>query len=165
MGLELQDNKMNNSNIKDAYNYYKKNKITGEVISLTDYRKLMNEFNTFLMKEVLSGNEIILPCRMGRVSVQGVHQNIRVDDKGNIKGTRIDWKSTKDLWTRDSEHAKKKTLIYFFNEHSDGIKYSFKWSKNNVPVQNKNFYSFIPSRHNKRTLAKLIKSGAEYIIK
>lgn len=156
---------MNNSSIKEAYTYYKSNTSSDEILNISEYRKLMNSFNTFLMKKVLEGNEVILPSRMGRISIQGIHQNIRVDENGKIKGTRIDWKSTKDLWARDTEHAQKKTLIYFFNEHSDGIKYSFKWSKNNVPVQNKNFYTFIPSRHNKRTLAKLIKGGAEYIIK
>lgn len=156
---------MNNSSIKEAYTYYKKNSKATEIIDLSSYRKLMNSFNTFLMRKVLEGHEIILPNRMGRISVQGVHQNIRVDDNGNIKGTRIDWHSTKNLWATDPEHAQKKTLVYFFNEHSDGVKYSFKWSKNNVPVQNKNYYTFIPSRHNKRTLAKLIKNGIEYHIK
>lgn len=156
---------MNNSSIKEAYIHYKNNTSNTEVLSSSDYRKLMNNFNTFLMKKVLEGNEIVLPCRMGKMSIQGMQQNIRVDEKGNIKGTRIDWKATKDLWASNSEHAEKKTLMYFFNEHSDGIKYSFKWSKNNVPVQNKNYYTFIPSRHNKRTLAKLIKGGIEYFIK
>lgn len=156
---------MNNSSIKEAYNYYKKHKTSSNLLTISDYRKLMNSFNTFIMKKILEGNEVILPCRMGRMSIQGIHQNIRLDEYGNIKGTRIDWFSTKGLWATDPEHAKKKTLIYFFNEHSEGIKYSFKWSKNNVPVQNKNYYTFIPSRHNKRTLAKLIKGGAEYFIK
>lgn len=156
---------MNNSSIKEAYTYYKKNRTTEKLIPISDYRKLMNSFNTFLMKKVLEGKEIILPSRMGRITVQGIHQNIRIDEYGNIKGTRIDWKATKDLWATDTEHAQKKTLVYFFNEHSDGMKYSFKWSKNNVPVQNKNFYTFIPSRHNKRTLAKLIKAGSEYTLK
>ena len=156
---------MNNSSVKEAYSHYKKSLPEKEILNSSDYRKLINSFNSFLMKNVLQGVEITLPCRMGRMGIQGIQQNIRVDEKGNIKGTRIDWKATKDLWAKDSEHAQKKTLVYFFNEHSDGIKYSFKWIKNNVPVQNKNFYTFIPSRHNKRTLAKLIKGGAEYIIK
>lgn len=155
---------MVNSSIKEAYEYYKKN-VSKDPMSISDYRKLMNVFNTFTMKKVLEGKEVTLPCRMGKLSIQGIHQNIRLDEYGNIKGTRIDWFSTKSLWATDPEHAQKKTLVYFFNEHSDGIKYSFKWSKNNVPVQNKNFYSFIPSRHNKRTLAKLIKGGVEYLIK
>lgn len=156
---------MNNSSIKEAYNYYKNNTKSSEKINLSDYRKLMNSFNTFLMKKILEGNEITLPHRLGKISIQGIHQNIRLDEQGNIKGTRIDWFSTKDLWFKNPEHAQKKTLVYFFNEHSDGVKYSFKWSKNNAPVQNKNYYTFIPSRHNKRTLAKLIKNGVEYLIK
>lgn len=155
---------MNNSSIKEAYDFYKKN-YSKEVMPISQYRKLINNMNTFIMKNVLEGKEVSLPCRMGKISVQGIHQNIKIDEKGNIKGTRIDWFSTKSLWASDPEHAKKKTLVYFFNEHSDGVKYSFKWSKNNVPVQNKNYYSFIPSRHNKRTLAKLIKGGVEYLIK
>ena len=155
---------MNNSSIKEAYDFYKKN-YSKEIMPISQYRKLINNMNTFIMKNVLEGKEVSLPCRMGKISVQGIHQNIKIDEKGNIKGTRIDWFSTKGLWASDPEHAKKKTLVYFFNEHSDGVKYSFKWSKNNVPVQNKNYYSFIPSRHNKRTLAKLIKGGVEYLIK
>lgn len=155
---------MNNSSIKEAYIHYKKSLPNKEVMNSSDYRKLINSFNSFLMKHILQGDEIMLPLRMGRMNIQGIQQNIRVDEKGNIKGTRIDWKATKDLWNKDSEHAEKKTLIYFFNEHSDGVKYSFKWTRNNALLQNKYYYTFVPSRHNKRTLAKLIKGGAEYII-
>ena len=99
---------MNNSSIKEAYNYYKNNTKSSKKINLSDYRKLMNFFNTFLMKKILEGNEITLPHRLGKISIQGIHQNIRLDDKGNIKGTRIDWFSTKDLWSKNPEHAKKR---------------------------------------------------------
>ena len=44
---------MNNSSIKEAYNYYKNNTKSSEKINLSDYRKLMNSFNTFLMKKIL----------------------------------------------------------------------------------------------------------------
>ena len=99
---------MNNSSIKEAYSYYKNNTRSSEKINLSDYRKLMNSFNTFLMKKILEGNEITLPHRLGKISIQGIHQNIRLDEQGNIKGTRIDWFSTKDLWSKNPEHAKKR---------------------------------------------------------
>lgn len=149
--------------VKESYDYYK-SKVKDPITS-TQYRNIINGFNTFMMGEVLKGEEVILPGRMGRVSIMGVKQNIRLDDKGNIKGTRIDWKGTKDLWKDNSKAAESKQLVYFFNEHSDGIRYSFKWFKNRIFVTNKNYYTFIPSRHNKRLLAKLIKSGFEYFIK
>lgn len=165
--MKDQDNKkemMNNSKgIKESYDYYKSKVKTP--ISSSDYRKLINNFNTFTMGRILGGEEVILPSRMGRICVIGVKRNIQFDEKGNIKNGRIDWKLTKEMWEKDPELKAKKELFYFFNEHSDGISYLFKWYKSRILVTNKNYYSFIPSRHNKRLLAKLIKSGQEYLIK
>lgn len=152
--------------IKDFYKYYKNNNSLENTLSIQDFRKITYDFNTYVMKQVLSGHEVTLPSRTGRLLIQGSKYKIRKDENGNIKGLRIDWATTKKMWEQYPEKKEKKELFYFFNEHSEGINYSFKWFKSGVLLTNKYFYTFIPSRHNKRVLAQLVKSGTvEYILK
>ena len=157
----------NNRNARTFYTHYKNNKKDKDSsLDFKTYREILYKFNTFLMQKILEGQEVILPSRMGRLCILGTKQNIKVDEDGKIKGLRIDWKSTKELWARDPKMKEEKRLVYFFNEHTEGINYSFKWFKSRVLITNKYYYTFVPSRHNKRLLAKLIKTeSAEYLIK
>ncbi len=117
----------------------------------------------FIAQKLLNGEEIILPVAMGRLEVQGRKQNIRVEgDK--IKGLAPDWKSTIELWNRNPEAKKEKKIIYFFNEHSKGIRYKIKWTKTKIPLIFKSVLTFKAVRTIKRGVSKNVNDGKEYII-
>lgn len=147
-------------NIRDSYKKYKDE--SNNPVEIETYVKVVNAFMKFLAKKLLETGEIILPERLGRVFVRGRKSNFTVED-GRIKGLAPDWKKTKELWEKDKEASENKTLVYHFNEETDGIRYKFIWGKERVLVTNKTLYDLRMTRSNKRDLSSRIKSGQEYI--
>jgi hypothetical protein len=118
----------------------------------------------FLSSKLLSTGEIIIPERLGKLSIFGKKVKIRIED-GEIKGLAPDWVKTKELWDSDPVAKQNKQLVYHFNEETNGIRYKFAWSKNRVLVSNKTLYNLKMTRSNKRGLSKLVREGREYLIK
>ena len=109
------------------------------------YRAICETFFKQVMVEVLEhARSFKMPYNMGRIFVDKKKVPLY-----NKKKLSIDWAAT-------NEHGK---VIYHLNEHSRGYKYVFCWEKLTFRLKNKSFYRFIPSRHNKRRLAQLVKSG------
>ena len=77
----------------------------------------------------------------------------------DINKLHPDWKATKQLWADDPDAKKEKKLIYHMNNHTNGMYIKYLFSKHHVGVKNLKIYSFIPSRGNKRLLAKHIKEN------
>ena len=57
-----------------------------------------------------------------------------------------------------------KVIVYHFNEHTAGIRYRLSWSKKHVYVRNKDFFTFVLSRYNKRKFNSLLLEGKEYFV-
>ena len=148
-------------NTRDSYVVYKN--MSDNPINISEYVQIINQFMKFLILKLLSTGEIILPERLGRLSIFGKKVNIRIED-GEIKGLAPDWVKTKQLWDSDEEAKNNKQLVYHFNEETNGIRYKFAWSKNRVLVSNKTLYNLRMTRSNKRELSKLIREGKEYLI-
>jgi hypothetical protein len=87
--------------------------------------------------------EIKLPCRLGTLQIIK-HQ----PKEYSGKSLRWDWKATKEIGKP----------VYLLNEHSNGWKYRFFWSKQGCLLSNKGKYQFIACRDNKRELCRIIKS-------
>ena len=156
---------------KDFYNFYKtsteNDKGIVQIHPFKVFDTVINEFNTFCMKQILSGHEVDLPSKLGKFWVIGSRIDLnQFNKRGTVRSLRVDWVTTKKMWEQYPEKKEAKELFYFFNEHSDGVNYSLRWLTAMVNLVNKSFYTFVPARHNKRLLAKLIKSeSVEYIIK
>ena len=148
-------------NTRDSYVVYKNMSVNP--INISQYVQLINQFMKFLILKLLSTGEIILPERLGRLSIFGKKVNVRIED-GEIKGLAPDWVKTKQLWDSDEEAKNNKQLVYHFNEETNGIRYKFSWSKNRVLVSNKTLYNLRMTRSNKRELSKLVREGKEYLI-
>ena len=148
-------------NTRDSYIVYKNMSVNP--INISEYVQIINQFMKFLILKLLSTGEIILPERLGRLSIFGKKVNVRIED-GEIKGLAPDWVKTKQLWDSDEEAKNNKQLVYHFNEETNGIRYKFFWSKNRVLVSNKTLYNLRMTRSNKRELSKLVKEGKEYLI-
>lgn len=149
-------------NLRDSYKTYKQE--VEVPIDIRTYMYIVNGFIQFLVCKLFSRGEILLPERLGVLSIIGRKQKVRIED-GKIKGLAPDWGKTKELWAHDEQAKENKQLVYHFNEQTNGVRYKFFWGKVRVAVPNKTLYSLKMTRANKRFLSELIKSGKEYLIK
>jgi len=139
--------------IQDPYTYIDTYKVYVEdidkespyYISYEEYRDICRRFYKAVMKEIMDrGYTFKMPFNLGTIHID--KKKIRIDNKRKLA---IDWELT-------NKHGK---VIYHLNEHSRGFRYIFHWGRWTHTLKNKNFYRFVPSRANKRKLAKMIKSG------
>ncbi len=147
---------------RTSYKFYRKN--NEDPKALREYLDVLYGFFDYMRELILDGSKVALPERLGNMTIIGKKQKVIFDDEGNITNLNPDWKSTNELWSKCEECKEKKQLVYHFNEHTNRVLYKLLWSKSRVLVTNKGMYYFKPCRDFKRTLAKLIKEGKEYII-
>lgn len=149
-----------NRNLRDSYKKYKQT--TDEVVERKIYLKINALYNKFLTRKVLEGNEVTLPARLGTLQILGKKPKIKFDENNNVIGLAPDWVATKKLWEENPEAKKRKQRVFHTNPHTDGVRYSWHWSKNKVLVENKTLYALRMTRDNKRAVHKLIKEGKQY---
>ena len=149
--------------IKDSYEYYKK-KEDKDFVDYKTYKTISFSYNKFLIEKVLEGEEVTLPNRLGSLYIAGKKLKIKFDKDNNPIGLPPNWVKTKKLWESSPEAKKKKQLVYCTNDHSDGIRYRYMWSKYRVFAENKMLYSLLLSRTNKRLLYKNILNNKDYTL-
>ena len=157
-------------NIKDSYTFYRK--YYKEGIPNCDYRngipvyiEIVNGFMKFIMKKVFDGFDVRLGAKLGTLMIRGKKVKPYIDKEGNIKGVAPNYGETKKLWAKDSKAKEEKTIIYCFNEHSNGIGYRLLWNKEGVIVKNKSMYGMSFSRANRREVNRLVvEENREYLI-
>lgn len=128
------------------------------------YYPVLSLFMEYLSEQLLNEGLITLPYGLGKLCIIGCTKKIKFKDN-KIVGLPVDWLETKKLWERDKESKKNKQLVFFLNEHTNGIMYSFRWYRTNVYSTNKNLYDFRPCRGIKKKLCNNIKSGKEYLLR
>ncbi len=163
-----------NKKTKDLYKYYINSveavdsiKGTGKTKGLYNikpkvYGEILRDIHDEIMSMVILNNfEFNLPVRMGTLRIGKKKLPIRLTDNGElIKGPlQVDWKATNDLWNISEDAKKDKVRVFYTNEHTNGYKHRFRWSKMKMRLENMYYYSFIPSRTNKRLLAKYLKDS------
>lgn len=147
------------------YKFYKKSYT--QPVTLTEYIAIINGFALFLIRKIFEGYDVELShdTSLGVLGIRGRKVEARIDEEtGHIKKLHVDWKATKELWERRPDLKEAKHLVFYMNEHTNGVRYAVKWIKDKTKLINKTFYKFVPCRANKRQLAKLIKDGKEYLI-
>ena len=149
-------------NTRDSYIIYKS--VSKDPLEVSKYIEITNLFMKFLSNKLLEKGSIIIPERLGNLSIIGKKIKVRIEE-GKIKGLAPDWVKTKELWEEDSQAKLEKQLVYHFNENTNGIRYKYSWSKNRVLVTNKTLYNLKMTRENKRNLSKLVTEGKEYLIR
>lgn len=130
-------------------------------ISKNDYLKLMNGFSDFLMDCVLNAETVFLPEKMGAIQVIGKKLQPKVTDNG-IEGLTVNWGATHKLWKECEECKQQEKKVYYFNEHSDGVRFRFMWSRTAMLMRNKFLYTYVPNRKSKHKLFEKIINGKEY---
>ena len=153
----------NHLGTREALSFYKETE--KNPVSDKEFREISNAFNLFLVDKIIDGEVVKLPERLGTIRVTGKKMQPRINpETGQVEGVAPDWKATKELWKKCPECKKDKQLVYHLNEHTDGIRYSFKWSKTGVFISNRDFYSLKVARSVKNKFKQTLAEGKEYLV-
>ena len=128
-------------NLADAYEILKDH--FGTKIERKRFMKIAHAINKRIMEGIRNGEEFSMPYNAGTLRIKKY--------KVNYNNPRIDF----NYYMKTG--IKKKHL----NEHSSGFYFGHKWDRNMANLANKFFYSFIPTRTNKKQLVSLVKSGTK----
>lgn len=144
--------------VYDAYKYIRKNKWLNIPKRLTEHEfySIIRTVNNYFAQEIIQGNDVIFPCKMGKLEVRKYNPKIKFQNGKLSSCLPIDWNATLKLWYEDKESFNKKKLIY---ETPDEI-FKVIYSSYNANYNNKSFYSWYLNRDIKIKLKKKIKEGA-----
>lgn len=124
----------------DAYKQYSKTHFRKDkhYVDYNTYKSICTDFNQLVFDEIIhKGLSFKTPLGLGLIQVF----------KTKTKG---------DIYNYDyyKKHGKK---VKEFNRHTFGYRCKYVWTKHLFPIPNRGIFKFVPTRTNKRNLAKLLK--------
>lgn len=150
--------RINNSNgVYQSYKWIRKHKWLniGRPLTEHEFYSIIRKVNNYLADELTNGNDVTLPCNMGRLEIRKNKPNIKIKN-GKVKtDLPIDWDRTLKLWYDDEESFKSKTLIKMEEKEIFKVYYN----RLRCDFNNQSFYQFIINRNIKRVLKQKIKEG------
>lgn len=143
--------------VRDAYCYNRKNKWQNlpRCITQHEYHTIIRKVNKLLVNNILEGEFINFPCRMGRVELKKFLVVDKVINGKIVSYRAVDWDKTIKLWYEDKEAYSKRTLVR--TTSNEGFKVVFNRYRSNC--NNIRFFTFILNRDVKRSLSAAIKEG------
>lgn len=147
----------NSIGVYDIYKHIRKNKWydIGQPITEHQFYTIIRQVNNVLADNLLRGNDIVFPNKMGRLEVRKFEPIIRFDDNKLTVRLPIDWDRTLKLWLEDEEAYKERTLVKM--EEKEIFKVCYNKTRADFP--NKGFYQLQINRDLKIALKKKIKLG------
>lgn len=147
----------NSIGVYDIYKHIRKNKWydIGQPITEHQFYTIIRQVNNVLADNLLKGNDIVFPNKMGRIEVRKFEPIIRFDDNKLTVRLPIDWDRTLKLWSEDEEAYKERTLVKM--EEKEIFKVCYNKTRADFP--NKGFYQLQINRDLKIALKKKIKLG------
>ena len=147
----------NSIGVYDIYKHIRKNKWydIGQPITEHQFYTIIRQVNNVLADNLLKGNDIVFPNKMGRLEVRKFKPIIRFDDNKLTVRLPIDWDRTLKLWSEDEEAYKERTLVKM--EEKEIFKVCYNKTRADFP--NKGFYQLQINRDLKIALKKKIKLG------
>ena len=142
----------------DAYKYIRRNKWfnIGRPLTEHEFYQIIRRVNNYLAEDLINGNDVIFPNRMGKLELRKRNSLPVIDKNGDLKVTyAIDWDSTLKLWYEDEEAFNNKTLVRLPERNIFRIKYN----KNTANYNNKSFMEFQVNRNIKVRLKQKIKNN------
>lgn len=147
----------NSIGVYSAYKWLRKNKWLniGRPLTEHEFYSIIRKVNNYLADSFLEGNDIKLPCRMGRIELRKEDARFILKN-GKIKtNLAIDWDKTLRLWYEDEEAYKNKTLVRVDKKELFKVYYN----KNKADYANKSFYEFKVNRDLRNRLNQRAKEG------
>ena len=147
----------NSIGVYDIYKHIRKNKWydIGQPITEHQFYTIIRQVNNVLADNLLKGNDIVFPNKMGRLEVRKFKPIIRFDNNKLTVRLPIDWDRTLKLWSEDEEAYKERTLVKM--EEKEIFKVCYNKTRADFP--NKGFYQLQINRDLKTALKKKIKLG------
>ena len=132
--------------IKNSYKHYRSNDYTtkDEKVLYDDYRKICYAVNAKIAEKMLEGRQIKFPFNLGQLFIRKV--------KNNFKNLKFDY----------AHFNKTGEKSFHLNTHSSKFHAKWFWQKISCRIPGNKIYSFIPSRENKRALARVMKQPGGY---
>lgn len=117
-------------------------------ITYAQYKKILYTFNEMLFTHILeTGTKYKMPYGMGELTIRKKKMRTYYENKENkFCILPVNWQETK-------KYGK---IIYNMNYHTDGYRYSWRYSFKNARFSNKDVWGFKATRTMSRTLAKYI---------
>ena len=150
--------KVSNSwGVYDAYKHIRKNGWynIGRPLKEHEYYSIIRGINLLLAEEIVKGNNVKFPHRMGCLELTKKEHGAFLKDGKLINTYPVNWDETLKLWYADEEARKNKTLI----RRNSKYVYQVKYSKYRAYYKNRRFYEFALNRFIKRKLKESIISG------
>lgn len=148
----------NSLGIRQAFLFLQRNKwfSIGRSIKENQFQKIIRSINILLAQELIKGNEIIFPERMGILELRKYQRNAYINKEGKLVITYpIDWDATLKLWYEDSEALKNKQLIR--HTHKDTVKILY--NRCSANYENKMFMQFNICREIRDIIRTKLKQG------
>lgn len=142
--------------VYDAYKWIRRNKWFGKKsITEHDFYSIIRAVNKEIANELLLGNKVILPNRMGTLEIRKSETSVKFINGELYNNLPIDWDKTLKLWCEDEEAFKSKTLVKIQEKEVFRVYYN----KTKANYNNKSFYKFKVNRELKNRLKNNIKEG------
>lgn len=143
--------------VYDAYKWIRKNKWLNidRPITEKEFYGIIRGVNKLLAKELLEGNDVKFPLKMGRLELRKYDARISIENGKVNTNLPVDWCRTLKLWYEDEESFKNKTLIKMEEKEIFKVFYN----KHIANYNNKAFYEFKVNRDLKKALKKEIKDN------
>jgi len=156
----------------EAYSYYLKQvkpmrgldgkKTRGAYgVNAKTFIEINKEFYKEVMRLIIEESFIYkIPFRLGTLGIRKFKQNFHFkDNELVVKKLLVDYKATKEWWKENPKAKEEHKYIYQMNDHTNGYKIRFMWSKKSSKAHGIRGYRFIATRANKRYLAKCFKNN------
>lgn len=146
--------------VYDAYKWYRKNKPNDKKYVLTEsqYFAIIRRFNLALRDNLINGEDVKFPLRMGQLEIRKYNSIITSEGKKIKTNLPIDWNTTLKLWYEDPQAYREKFLVRINVPELFRVYYN----KNTANYNNKSFYQFTPNRELKLGLKHSIKENSEF---
>ena len=142
--------------VYDAYKWIRKNKWFGKnPITEHNFYSIIRTVNKEIANELLLGNKVILPNKMGTLEIRKSKTSIKFVNGKLYNNLPIDWDKTLKLWCEDEEALKNKTLVKIQEKEVFRVHYN----KTRANYNNKSLYKFKVNRDLKKRLKDSIKNG------
>lgn len=145
----------NSNGVYSAYKWIRKNKWLniGKPLTEHDFYTIIRQVNNYLVDDLLNGEDIILPHKLGSIELRKYNTNVTIRDGKVVANLPIDWDRTLKLWAEDEEAYKEKLLIKMEEKEIFRVFYN----KKRATYENKSFMQFEANRDLKRRLKQKIK--------
>ena len=149
--IESREHKVKcNYGLPQYYKAYKKN--SKDPKSSKVYSAVLKDYLNANRNAVFNfGYIYVLPQRMGRIEIRKNKAEVKIDKNGKIINKLApNWQATKRLWAENKEAKKKKIVIKYTNEHTDGYIFRPRYIKNTANYKNKSIYRMQVNREMRR---------------